>query len=543
MARQKLNQGTFPTGAGGDNWRTGSAKLDDGIGELYNQFGANNQGVLPSALPINKGGTEATTAANARTNLDVFSKSEVTKAIEAINMPEVPDASTSTKGVVQLANALNDTSVVKALTAAMGKKLQDDKLNTSEVGTSGNKIPRLNTSNNWGGTQNYSYRIRLARPGIPYMTLCDTTATETGAASFGRILFGYGDTETDWGITKVSSFINAGRTANGVEFLSLVVGSHVMSIHSDGSGNYSGNASSASKLEFLGNETLAPETGGEASRYSVRGAYFSGIFGGGALGYPINYGNRFTLKGHNLSATEIIHEWQSGNNDRLFVRSRGDRDPQQWSSYSEIAFTNSNITGNAATATKLETARKVNGVDFDGSKDITIPMSPTYSLPTASATVKGGIKVGTGLSIAAESLSVQFASQTEANAGIDDAKAITSKKMNEAVKNQLNATGSAPTFACRAWVNFEGGATPTMRANGNILGVSRASTGVYTVRFLTPIYSDYSVVHGLNVSSTGKAGGALSISNMTSSGFDVSIWNNTWNPVDPFMASFGVFSK
>lgn len=33
--------------------------------------------------------------------------------------------------------------------------------------------------------------------------------------------------------------------------------------------------------------------------------------------------------------------------------------------------------GNATTATKLQTARKINGVDFDGTADITIPSIPT----------------------------------------------------------------------------------------------------------------------------------------------------------------------
>ena len=35
---------------------------------------------------------------------------------------------------------------------------------------------------------------------------------------------------------------------------------------------------------------------------------------------------------------------------------------------------NQNTTGNAATATKLKTARKINGVDFDGSTDIDLPL-------------------------------------------------------------------------------------------------------------------------------------------------------------------------
>lgn len=68
MAKQTINQGTAPTGAGGDTFRSGSAKLQANDDELYAAFGASG-GVLPSALPIAKGGTGATTAAAARTNL------------------------------------------------------------------------------------------------------------------------------------------------------------------------------------------------------------------------------------------------------------------------------------------------------------------------------------------------------------------------------------------------------------------------------------------------------------------------------------------
>lgn len=69
MAKQTINQGTAPTGAGGDTFRSGSAKLQANDDELYAQLGATAQGVLPAALPLNKGGTGATTAAAARTNL------------------------------------------------------------------------------------------------------------------------------------------------------------------------------------------------------------------------------------------------------------------------------------------------------------------------------------------------------------------------------------------------------------------------------------------------------------------------------------------
>ena len=68
MAKQTINQGTAPTGAGGDTFRSGSAKLQANDDELYAAFGASG-GVLPAALPIAKGGTGATTAAAARANL------------------------------------------------------------------------------------------------------------------------------------------------------------------------------------------------------------------------------------------------------------------------------------------------------------------------------------------------------------------------------------------------------------------------------------------------------------------------------------------
>jgi hypothetical protein len=50
----------------------------------------------------------------------------------------------------------------------------------------------------------------------------------------------------------------------------------------------------------------------------------------------------------------------------------------------------------------------------------------------------------------------------------------------------LNATGTAPMFACRAWVNFNGTTSPgTIRASGNVSSVTKNGTGDYTVNFTT----------------------------------------------------------
>lgn len=70
------------------------------------------------------------------------------------------------------------------------------------------------------------------------------------------------------------------------------------------------------------------------------------------------------------------------------------------------------IEGNAGTATKLQTPRTINGISFDGTQDILLPSSGEYSLPTASASVLGGIKVGSGLDISNSVLSVGTLNQS-----------------------------------------------------------------------------------------------------------------------------------
>jgi hypothetical protein len=53
------------------------------------------------------------------------------------------------------------------------------------------------------------------------------------------------------------------------------------------------------------------------------------------------------------------------------------------------------LAGNAASATKLVTARNINGTAFDGTQDITI----TTSLSPATASVIGGVIIGGNLTV------------------------------------------------------------------------------------------------------------------------------------------------
>ena len=60
-----------------------------------------------------------------------------------------------------------------------------------------------------------------------------------------------------------------------------------------------------------------------------------------------------------------------------------------WSQKKKIAYIDSNITGNANTATKLATARTINGVSFDGSANITV--ADSTKLPLAGGTLSGDL--------------------------------------------------------------------------------------------------------------------------------------------------------
>jgi len=57
------------------------------------------------------------------------------------------------------------------------------------------------------------------------------------------------------------------------------------------------------------------------------------------------------------------------------------------------------------------------------------------------------------------------------------------------------ASGSAPSYSARAWVNFNGTGTVAIRASGNVSSITDNGTANYTVNFATNMPdTDYSAV-------------------------------------------------
>jgi hypothetical protein len=99
-----------------------------------------------------------------------------------------------------------------------------------------------------------------------------------------------------------------------------------------------------------------------------------------------------------------------------------------------------------------------------------------------------------------------IASTAEAQAGTNNTNFITPLRMREG----FNAGGSAPVYACRAWVNFDGIGTPSIRGSGNVSSVTRDVNNVYTVNFITAMPdANYSAV--ATAADQGSFGGQASL--------------------------------
>jgi hypothetical protein len=76
---------------------------------------------------------------------------------------------------------------------------------------------------------------------------------------------------------------------------------------------------------------------------------------------------------------------------------------------------------------------------------------------------------------------IELATDAEVLTGTDTVRAVTPAGLRAG----FNAAGSAPVFACRAWVNFNGTGTVAIRASGNVSSITDNGVGAYVVNFTT----------------------------------------------------------
>jgi hypothetical protein len=107
--------------------------------------------------------------------------------------------------------------------------------------------------------------------------------------------------------------------------------------------------------------------------------------------------------------------------------------------------------------------------------------------------------------------------------------------------------GSAPSYACRAWVNFNGTGTVAIRASGNVSSITDNGGGDYTVNFTTAMPdAKYSAVANCNgVSTTSLAphmfGSGQGIASYTASSVKIQLEHGGVSPADREVVTVAIF--
>ena len=134
-----------------------------------------------------------------------------------------------------------------------------------------------------------------------------------------------------------------------------------------------------------------------------------------------------------------------------------------------------------------------------------------------------------------------IASTAEAEAGTNNTNLLTPLRLREG----FNASGSAPVYACRAWVNFDGSTSPgTIRASGNVSSVTRSATGVFVVNLSTAMpdtdYAWSGSLKGIGGNNDGQVSENRDVSR-TSSSIPIITRDTTGGPVNSTVVGVIVF--
>ncbi|ELX7030269.1 tail fiber protein [Salmonella enterica] len=228
------------------------------------------------------------------------------------------------------------------------------------------QMPVLNAAHTWAEKQTFAKGLAGELTGNASTATKLQTARRIGGVAF--------DGSGDVNLPGVNQQGNQNTTGNAATATKLQTARNINGVRFDGSGDININT-------LVGRGRVTALTG---SNKGTPGIQMYEVYNNG---YPTAYGNLLHLGGATaLGEGELLIGWSgtSGAHAPVYIRSRRDSADAPWSDWAQVytardsipgvnATGNQDTTGNAATATKLKTARRIGGVTFDGTGDINLP--------------------------------------------------------------------------------------------------------------------------------------------------------------------------
>lgn len=228
------------------------------------------------------------------------------------------------------------------------------------------QMPVLNAAHTWAEKQTFAKGLAGELTGNASTATKLQTARKIGGVGF--------DGSGDINLPGVNQQGNQNTTGNAATATKLQTARNINGVRFDGSGDININT-------LVGRGRVTALTG---SAKGTPGIQMYEVYNNG---YPTAYGNLLHLGGSTaLGEGELLIGWSgtSGAHAPVYIRSRRDTADAPWSDWAQVYTArdsipgvnttgNQDTTGNAATATKLKTVRKIGGVSFDGTGDINLP--------------------------------------------------------------------------------------------------------------------------------------------------------------------------
>ncbi|ELC9202333.1 tail fiber protein [Escherichia coli] len=316
------------------------------------------------------------------------------------------------------------------------------------------------------------------------------------------------------GNAATATKLQTARTIGGVAFDGSA-NINLPGVNTAGNQNTTGNAATATKLQTARNingvkfdgsgdiniNTLVSRGRVTALSGSTQGTAGIQMYEAYSNSYPTSFGNVLHMKGASAAGEgELLIGWSgtSGAHAPVFIRSRRDITDAAWSAWAQVYTAkdsipgvnttgNQNTTGNAATATKLQTARKIAGVAFDGSADITLTAANlnAYTKTEVTNLLSSYVK-----SSALPSMTVRTSSVSGGDMGMSLSTFISHLKSNGAFsKSYWIGFGDAMGFNAGSINNITGFGAVELAES--IIEVFNLPNGDYTIRLTTSHKADY----------------------------------------------------